>query len=329
MGLLSQARSSIEDVERQARQVVQGIAAAHRGLFSASEARSAGVSYADLVKAESAGELRRVRRGVYALGGTLPSRWEGILAASLAAGPAAVISHSSAATVHRFEYGVGNGSIELTVPRAGGCRSEPPGVMVHRSRDLGSLDVLTKNGVRVTAPARTLVDLSGRLGTGLTEKLLDEGVIQRRWTVQEVDDALSRARANLPGRAELSALLALRLEEPNSDSLLEARVYRALAPLRPFETHYPVHVGSSIYVVDTAWPAQKVIGEIVGRAHRVASRSAFDRERRKLNALAAAGWRVAHIVATMSGQEALDAVLPLLMASPAFGLPPFEGAGCR
>jgi hypothetical protein len=222
-------------------------------------------------------------------------------------------AHGSAAAVHRFEFGGGGSRVELTVPRD--ARSRPAGVTVHRSRDLSELDVVSKRGVRVTSPARTLVDLAGRLGATLTEKLLDEGIISRRWTAEQVSDALARARANLPGRAELERLLEPRLEAPEADSVFEARAYRALMPLQPFQAHYQVEVAGHLYVADAAWPAELVIAEFVGRAHRVASRSAFDRERRKLTALAAAGWRVAHLVATMSDHEMLDAALLLLVAS--------------
>jgi hypothetical protein len=44
-----------------------------------------------------------------------------------------------------------------------------------------------------------------------------------------------------------------------------------------------------VFVADTAWPLYKVAGEVVGRAHRVASRSGFDQERFKLTALAGGG----------------------------------------
>ena len=304
-------------MNKEARRAVQGVAAEHRGLFSASEARYAGIAYTDLVRAELAGEIRRVRRGVYALAGAAPSQWEAILAAALAVGPAAVISHASAATVHRFEYGSqygsSDGQVELTLPRE--SESRAPGIIVHRSRDLAPVDVVTKRGVQVTSPARTLVDLAGRLGMTLTEKLLDEGIIGRRWTAQQVEDALLRARRNLPARAELERILGFRLEAPAADSVFEARAYRALEPLKPFEPHYQIRLGNAVYVADAAWPAQMVLAEFVGRAHRVASRSAFDRERRKLTALAVAGWRVAHIVATMTDWEIVEAVLSLLRAT--------------
>jgi hypothetical protein len=198
----------------------------------------------------------------------------------------------------------------LTVRRGSSLRL--PGVVVHRAVDLRPEDVVRDRGVLVTSSCRTLVDVCGRLGPVLTEKLLDEGLIARRWTVLQLQQCLSRARQNTPGREFLEHLLRLRGGDVNSDSLLEAKAFRALAPLKPFEVHFVVVLGASVYVLDAAWPECKVAAEIVGRAHRMASLSAFDRERRKLNNLGMAGWKICHLTAGMSPREMLTAVRSML-----------------
>jgi hypothetical protein len=308
-GLVVTARVFSGFVDKTTRLALGRIAASQRGLFSVGQAGEIGVNNDQLFRAQSSGTLRRVRRGVYAMAGVAVSPGEQIVAAALAAGPDAVVSHASAAAVHRFEYGA-LGIVELTLPRHG--RFRPPGVTVHRSTDLATDDIVERNGVPVTSAARTLVDLAGRLGPGITEKLLDEGLIERRWTVEQLQDCLRRARPNVPGRAQLRDLLALRAEGPNADSVLESRVFRALEPLMPFEVHFSTVLGGRVYVIDAAWPADKVGAEVVGRAHRVASRSAFDRERRKLNELGAFGWKIAHLTAVMSAEEMIAAVSSLL-----------------
>ncbi len=141
-------------------------------------------------------------------------------------------------------------------------------------------------------------------------------VRERRWTVEQLQECLRRARKNVPGRAQLRELLAVRAEEPNTDSVLEIRVFRALAPLMPFEVHFSTVLGGRVYVIDAAWPEDRVGAEVVGRAHRVASRSAFDRERRKLNELGAFGWKIAHLTAVMSAEEMIVAVSSLIGRSP-------------
>jgi hypothetical protein len=322
-------------VERQLRASLTEIASRQRGLFSAAQAARVGASYAQLMRAESSGELRRVTRGVYAIGGATPSVWEPLVAVALLAGPGAVVSHGSAAAVHRFEYGAdlghlrgwgqgpngSNGSVEaaggaplVEVTFMPGTRAHRPlkGAVTHFATDLGQRDIVERRGILVTTPARTLVDLAGRLGPVLTEKVLDEGLLVRRWSVADLAESLGRARLNIPGRAHLARLLALRSEEPSADSALEMAVFRALRELMPFEVHYCLSLEGHDFVLDAAWPPKKVAAEVVGRSHRVASRSAFDKERLKLNVLARHGWRLAHITATMKKDEVVGSVSALL-----------------
>jgi Transcriptional regulator, AbiEi antitoxin len=296
-------------MDKPTRAALGEVAAHQRGLFSVAQAKQIGVTNAQLLRAEAAGQFRRVRRGVYAPTGAPPSRWDDIVSAVLVAGNGAVVSHASAAAVHRFEYG-GTGVVELTVGR--GSYVRPPGVVVHRVSDLAPEDIVRGRGVAVTSPSRTLVDLAGRLGPVLTERLVDEGLIARRWTVAQLQECLSRARRNTTGRDFLERLLRQRGGGPNADSVLEANAFRALAPLRPFEVHFAVAIGSRVYVIDVAWPERKMGAEIVGRAHRLASLSAFDRERRKLNALGLDGWRICHLTAAMSPEEMVLAVRAML-----------------
>ena len=292
-------------MNKQAHESINLIAADQRGLFSAAQARGVGVSQAQLSRAEKAGRFRRVRRGVYAVAGVPSSPWEVIVGAALAVGPDCVVSHESAACVHGFEFAE-FGLPELTLRH--GANSCLAGVIVHHSRDLSAQDIVRKRGVLVTSPCRTLVDLAGRLGLGLTERLMDEGLIRRRWTCAEIEACLGRVRHNVGGRGYLTRLLQLRSEEPGADSVLEARAFRALRPVRPFVAHFQVVIDGCIYVLDGAWPERMLGVEIVGRAHRVASLSAFDRERRKLNAMTRAGWRVVHLTAAMSDSDMVSAV---------------------
>jgi hypothetical protein len=304
-------------MDKATRTALSSMAAAQRGLFSVAQAKEIGVSCAQLSRANAAGQLRRLRRGVYVISGTPSLQWEQIVGAALAAGPQAVVSHASAAAVHGFEFGV-TGIVELTVPRWG--YSRPQGVVVHRSRDLTGADVVTRRGLLVTTPCRTLVDLAERLSPARLEKLLDEGLIVRRWTLPELQECLSRARPNLSGRTRIQRLLQLRWDDHSADSFLEARIFRALNPLEPFAVHYVVEVGAAVYVIDAAWPEHRVGAEVIGWAPRRASRSAFDRERRKLNALVRAGWRVAHLTAAMSTAEIVSSVRALLTEAAPGGL---------
>ncbi len=281
------------------------------GLFSAAQAAHLGVSRAQLTRAACQGHLRRSRMGVYAFNGRPAHRCEPPVAAALAAGPHAVVSHTGAAVLHRLSGTTTAASVpELTVPHP--HNPKLAGVVVHRGAPLPAEDVAVKYGVLVTSPSRTLLDLAGRYKADVLERLLDEGLIERRWSVAGLQRGLERTAPNARGRSTMEDLLALRAERPAADSILEARAFEALRPLAPFKTHFVTGVGRNVYVLDMAWPDRRVAAEIVGRTHRVASRSAFDRERRKLNELAAAGWRVAHLTSVMSGAEMVATVRRLL-----------------
>src|SRR6202011_5055884 len=92
------------------------------------------------------GWIRVARRGVYAFAGPPPSRWEQVVAAGLAAGPDAVVSHASAALLHRFG-GVAPSEPEITVV---GVPGRPlSGVFVHRTRHLDADDIEQRSGVLV------------------------------------------------------------------------------------------------------------------------------------------------------------------------------------
>src|ERR1700738_4625354 len=146
------------DVELAKINRLQMLAACQHGLFTVDQATVIGVSRKALRHAVSSGWLRHVRIGVYAVAGLPPSRWESVMAAALAVGPRAVVSHSSAALIHRF-HGIAPAGRELT--RAGTAGSRLSGVTVHRSRILRPEDIEMRNGVRVTTPVRTVIDMAG------------------------------------------------------------------------------------------------------------------------------------------------------------------------
>ncbi|HTT92389.1 MAG TPA: type IV toxin-antitoxin system AbiEi family antitoxin domain-containing protein [Acidimicrobiales bacterium] len=281
------------------------------GLFSAAQAAQLGITRGQLYWAARHGQLRRPRPGVYAFAGSAVPGCEPLVAAALAVGPYAVISHVGAAALHNL-YGavVGSCGPELFVPRE--RNPNLSGVVIHRTGPLSRADLAVKHGVRVTSPARTIVDLAGRYTLHLLGRVLDEALIERRLSVAALKACLERAAPNAPGRSHVQQLLSLRSEGPAADSMLEVKAFDALRPLSPFKAHFLVGVGKSLYVIDAAWPDKRVGAEIIGRTHRVASRSAFDQERRKLNDLASVGWRIAHLTSAMSADEMLETVRRLI-----------------
>lgn len=289
------------------------LAATQHGVVSTRQAMQLGVTPVMLRHAVRRGWLRPLRHGIYAVVGSPPSRWQPLMAAALAAGPDGVISHRSAAVIHRF-HGVKAGLPELSYRNRGGRRLT--GVTIHRPCDLGGDDIVIQRGVRLTAPVRTVIDLAPSIGDDLLGRILDEGAIKRLWTAEQVlghlDQMGSRGR---PGAARLRRQLLLRLEEGNPDSPLEQRVIRVLRPHVPaFKIHYADTFDGERIEMDLAWLDLKIDGEVDGMDVRSRSRTKFKRERLRQNVLAKYGWRILHFTSDMDDKELVAQIAALLPA---------------
>jgi hypothetical protein len=92
------------------------------------------------------------------------------LAAVLAAGEGAVLSHTSAVALWQFLRPI-PGPIHVTVDAA--VRRKPrPGLRIHRSRTLTRRDVTRRHGIAVTTPARTIEDVRDELEPYLFRRAL-------------------------------------------------------------------------------------------------------------------------------------------------------------
>jgi very-short-patch-repair endonuclease len=133
------------------------IAARQHGVVTVAQLHAAGLDGSAIRRRVRAGRLHRVFRGVYAVGHTAlgnEGRW---MAAVLACGHGTALSHRSAAELLRLLDPAG-GPIHITVPVAGGRRRRP-GIRIHRIPSLPAAATTRRDGIAVTSPARTLVDL--------------------------------------------------------------------------------------------------------------------------------------------------------------------------
>jgi very-short-patch-repair endonuclease len=132
--------------------------------------RDAGISETSIRRAVEAGRLHRLHRGVYAVGHRSLS-WRGRwLAAVLAAGDGAVLSHTSAAALWEYLRPI-QGPVHVTVAAA--VRRKPrSGLVIHRSRTLTCRDITHRHGIAVTNPARTIEDIRPSLEPYLFRRAL-------------------------------------------------------------------------------------------------------------------------------------------------------------
>jgi hypothetical protein len=268
------------------------------GAFSRDQAVAAGLASRSVRRRAANGTWTAVLPGVYRAASTPESWHQKLVAALLWAGARAVISHLTAARLHGLE-GLGpmraREPIELLVPF--GKRLKAPAYVAHQSRQLERNDRTTIDGIAVTSLARTLVDVSPRLGPKQLNVALDSGLARHR----HLDLAFLRrelGRLRTQGR-RISPHLGPLLDDREGDaghldSALERRFLAALkhAGLPRPEAHYDVvEGGRRLAEVDFAYPEVKLAIELQGaEIHR--RRSIWERDQARLSDLAAAGWRV-------------------------------------
>ena len=133
------------------------LARRQHGVVTLAQLGALGLGRSGAGRRATAGRLHRIHRGVYAVGHRALSdeaRW---MAAVLACGPGAVLSHRSAAELWRLLKPI-TGRVDVTVRTAAGRRSRH-GLRIHRSPSLPRRSTTVESGIPVTTPAKTLADL--------------------------------------------------------------------------------------------------------------------------------------------------------------------------
>jgi Protein of unknown function (DUF559) len=212
------------------------------------------------------------------------------MAAILAAGHGAVLSHRSAAALWCIRDTAGR--IDVTCPRSWRPRA---GIASHHVA-LAIDEITCRRGIPVTTPPRTLLDLAAVLAPAQLERAIDEAEVLR------LTDALSLADlvARHPGRQGVRALRRIldagRIGAALTRSELEARFLAFLdrRGLRRPLVNASVETASGWLEVDCLWRRERVIVELDGYATH-GTRAAFERDRARDRALQAAGFRVIRV----------------------------------
>lgn len=237
--------------------VLARIAARQHGVVSRRQLDALGLDRGFTHRSLHSGRLSAVHRGVFAVGHaalTDRGRW---MAAVLACGEASVLSHITAAILWGFVDRAGH-LIHILV--ADGGSRHRPGIVIHRTRRLPPEHRTERDGIPVTTPHRTLIDLAGMLAS---ERL--------RFAVEAADRAglldvpgLADECTAWHGRKGIGALRRIVLEQrgavQRTKSRPEARFLRLCLgrglpePLVNWRLHG--------YEVDFHWPEANLVVEI-------------------------------------------------------------------
>jgi very-short-patch-repair endonuclease len=224
--------------------------------------------------------LHRVHHGIYVIGYPAPTRTGHFMAAVLACGGQAALSHFSAAVL----WGMlgRDGKIHVTAPTG----RKRPGLVVHRA-PLPAEDVTKRAGIPVTKPARTLIDLADVAPRRTLERAIDEAEFLR------LDCTGLAPRHGRRGSGALSSVLAVHTAGSTRTRSELEEMFLALCDKHELpRPQVNFHIEG--YECDFVWPEQRLIVETDGAAAHAGERRRM-RDLERDAELVAAGWRVIRI----------------------------------
>lgn len=283
----SARRASSADVTR----LIRRLAERQHGVVARRQLVAQGLS-AELIKGRlRAGMLVPVHVGVFALGHSLIGKQGRWMAAVLACGPNAVLSHSSAAELWAFARS--RGFPEVT-RRSGGSRRS--GLRLHQTRILEPVDVTVEAGIPVTSVERTLLDIA----RGYDDRRLERAVVDAdrtgrlRWPRLRL---LLDRTPHRPGAVRLRRV-ASRISPRAIDARSPTEV-DFLALCREAGLPEPaVNVLIEGHLVDFLWPAERLIVETDTYTYH-GDPIAFEHDHERTVALVAAGYEVHRVTRLM------------------------------
>jgi very-short-patch-repair endonuclease len=236
------------------------------------------------------GRLQRMHQGVFAVGHRALRREGWWMAAVLACGESAVLSHRPAGALQDL-CAPPSGLIDVTVPgRIGRSRR---GIRVHSGDRLPADEVTVVDGIPCTNVPRTIIDLASTL-----QRRALEGICERAARIQVLDafelGALLARHRGRRGAGRLRAVLTdWDTDLANTNSELEARFLRLVAEARIERpvVNGLVEVNGRTFEVDFHWPLRGAIVETDGGAfHDNPLARVRDAHRDRI--LSAAGWTI-------------------------------------
>ncbi len=291
------------------------LAGLQHGVVSGRQLRQRlGYSETAITRAADAGRLHRLHRDVYAVGHTNLSDQGRHLAAVLACGPGALLSHRSAGWL----WGILSkpSQIEVTGPE----RRRPRGsIRLHHSQVLIEDDRAIRDRIPVTALPRTLLDLAAVLTPRGLERAIEHSERLDLFDLVPVEELLSRVKRHHGVRRLRRAVALYRHDPAFTREEFERRFLRLLR-----ESSLPqpsVNFFTEGYELDVYWPHERFAIELDSFEFH-GTRRAFERDHRRLEDLKVAGIEVVPVTwrrLNEDPQELLERISTLLADRSAHG----------
>jgi hypothetical protein len=283
------------------------LATRQHGIVSRKQMRALGWSDDVIDHAVRVGRLHRTFRGAYALGHPHQSERSRLMAAVLACGKGAVISHRSAGALLGL---IDKGPVVIDMIASPSRGRGIDGIYLHRVRPPRLEETGAFDGIPCTSPARTLVDLAGVVGEWTLRSAFERAAARRRML-----DIPAIERSIDPRRRGMKVLLGLidewrgaapllktrgKLKSPLEAKVLPLIVQRGLPP--PL-FNGPVDIANGRIEVDFLWPNHRFALEADSRDFH-GTAVAFERDRWRDRELLRAGYAVLRVTSFQAKREA-------------------------
>jgi very-short-patch-repair endonuclease len=261
------------------------IAAGQYGAISLAQLRGVGMTDDQVEWRVRRGTLLPQHREVFAVVGAAATWRQAAMAACLAVGPTAVVSHRAAAVLWALR-GFESAAVEVTSLRGGVPRV--PGLRLHTTDTLGPADRDVRDGIPVTSVARTLLDLGAVVSRDALDAALNDARLRRLVTPAWMWRTLGRLA--VPGRRGVLRLReVLEMTDPSqapTESVLEDGFLRIVRRYGHPEPLRQVRIAEMR--LDFPFFPLPLVAEVDGRKWHVAEADRR-RDRRRDNALRAMG----------------------------------------
>jgi very-short-patch-repair endonuclease len=266
--------------------LVGELADRQHGVVARWQLLAAGMSHRAISRSLAAGRLRPLLRGVYAVGHAVvsPDGWR--QAALLACREGSVLGHRTAC----MKWSLRSGDVfplSVIVP---GDRGRKHQRIETRRMKLDRRDWMVFDGLRVTTPARTIVDMAGELNGKEMRLLVERAQDLRRFKARQIEQVLERNPRRSGSRPLLNLIALLKPDQDRAKSYLERlflKLVRQAGLPRP-----EVNVKIEGRERDFVWRKERLVIEVDGYAFH-SSKRAIARDKKRDRELTAALWRPA------------------------------------
>jgi very-short-patch-repair endonuclease len=269
---------------------VAALAERQHGVVSRQQLRGIGMGEGAIDHAIASGRLFPLFRGTFGVGHSQVGQRGRMFAAVLACGSATVVSHGSAALLLGL-WDTGPQAIHVIAPKQMGRKI--PGIRTHHVPPPLGKEVVVRENIPCTSPARVIVDLAGGVGDASLHRTIEQAAVLQLLDVPKIDAILAGPRRR--GSASLRGILDdwRRYSRVRLRSRMEAKLLPLLSQydLPIPECNKKLEVGGRSFEIDFLWRRQRLVVEADGgRFHDNPHAEARDLDRNRV--LVAGGFRV-------------------------------------